>query len=518
MDRDADCRDLLASVRPAWREGHGQRAWDLLGEATEAAADVVSAHPGSPLPVEIAAVRAGLALLAERTGEAITGARRALELAESMPPGAPRRHGPPDQGRPGDQRGQSDQQRLAHAVADARVTLATCGGEDLDATLAILDAVAHDPTLRGSVASARAQNNALLLRLESLRNALHTTAGQVQAWIWVSEAKALTTAGGEPGTVLRQAVDLAFTTGHWERGWEYARELITREGAPSVEPGHAGRNELVSVLAKAALLAWHRGMLPEARDLGSRARMGSVAVDHPWVRTYAYLGGVVEAAAGGGSLERALGAYSRCTSKAGHATRPHRAWSAAVVALDAGHSPAACGAFLVDTLPAGAMREESAARARALLADAAGTSPDPADLSLARTTEIGAPDRARLALAAARSLRRQHLLTASAHELQKAREALRNWPGMLLDRVEEEARQVQTPLRATPAQRRVLALVAEGLSNAEIARRLGCSPRTVAVHIAALLRANGLTSRTQLAVHETRARSLGVGFLGAPAP
>lgn len=46
----------------------------------------------------------------------------------------------------------------------------------------------------------------------------------------------------------------------------------------------------------------------------------------------------------------------------------------------------------------------------------------------------------------------------------------------------------------------VLALVADGLANKEIAHRLGISPRTIEKHIEALLRKTGTQSRTRLAI------------------
>jgi DNA-binding CsgD family transcriptional regulator/tetratricopeptide (TPR) repeat protein len=46
----------------------------------------------------------------------------------------------------------------------------------------------------------------------------------------------------------------------------------------------------------------------------------------------------------------------------------------------------------------------------------------------------------------------------------------------------------------------VLALVADGMTNKEIAQRLGVSPRTVEKHVEALLRKTGVRSRTQLAI------------------
>ena len=54
-------------------------------------------------------------------------------------------------------------------------------------------------------------------------------------------------------------------------------------------------------------------------------------------------------------------------------------------------------------------------------------------------------------------------------------------------------------LRATPRQAQVLALVAAGLSDKEIAGRLGMSPRTVRTHLERVLREHGMASRTEAA-------------------
>ena len=52
----------------------------------------------------------------------------------------------------------------------------------------------------------------------------------------------------------------------------------------------------------------------------------------------------------------------------------------------------------------------------------------------------------------------------------------------------------------TPREREVAALIAEGLSNAEIAQRLGLSPGTVGNHLGHILRALGARNRVQVAV------------------
>jgi DNA-binding NarL/FixJ family response regulator len=76
-------------------------------------------------------------------------------------------------------------------------------------------------------------------------------------------------------------------------------------------------------------------------------------------------------------------------------------------------------------------------------------------------------------------------------------------------------RQVMDPAAATalsqyvgidlsPREREVLALVADGLSNAEIAERLTITVRTVKAHISSLLQKLELADRTQLAIYALR--------------
>jgi DNA-binding NarL/FixJ family response regulator len=54
--------------------------------------------------------------------------------------------------------------------------------------------------------------------------------------------------------------------------------------------------------------------------------------------------------------------------------------------------------------------------------------------------------------------------------------------------------------RLTPRQRDVLALLAEGKSNKEIAEVLGLAPGTVKIHISRILRAFGVQNRTQAVI------------------
>jgi DNA-binding CsgD family transcriptional regulator len=92
---------------------------------------------------------------------------------------------------------------------------------------------------------------------------------------------------------------------------------------------------------------------------------------------------------------------------------------------------------------------------------------------------------------------------AKAHAL-AAEELLRRWPGWRL----EEARGLRSEHRAgsrrasgplTPREREVAQLVAEGLSNGEVAKRLFISTKTASVHVSNILGKLGMSSRTEIA-------------------
>jgi DNA-binding NarL/FixJ family response regulator len=59
--------------------------------------------------------------------------------------------------------------------------------------------------------------------------------------------------------------------------------------------------------------------------------------------------------------------------------------------------------------------------------------------------------------------------------------------------------EVTGPGALTPREREVALLVAEGLTNAELARRLYISPKTAAVHVSNILRKLAVASRTEVA-------------------
>ena len=96
----------------------------------------------------------------------------------------------------------------------------------------------------------------------------------------------------------------------------------------------------------------------------------------------------------------------------------------------------------------------------------------------------------------------------------RARALLERWPGFrrddvdaLLRRLERVATQDDSDL--TAREREVAALVAEGLTNAAIAKRLYISPRTAAVHVSNILAKLGVSNRSELTAWAVRSGLVG---------
>ena len=92
------------------------------------------------------------------------------------------------------------------------------------------------------------------------------------------------------------------------------------------------------------------------------------------------------------------------------------------------------------------------------------------------------------------------------------------WPGVRKDRAEALARRLQgASTRAdgelTAREREVAALLADGLTNGQLAERLFISPKTAAVHVSNILAKLGLSTRAEIAawaVRHERARVSGL--------
>ena len=95
-----------------------------------------------------------------------------------------------------------------------------------------------------------------------------------------------------------------------------------------------------------------------------------------------------------------------------------------------------------------------------------------------------------------------------------ARQLLERWPGWrreeadaLLQRLEAASQQADGEL--TRREREVTALVAEGLTNSEIAKRLFISPKTAAVHVSNILMKLGIANRAEIAAWYVRSNVTG---------
>lgn len=80
---------------------------------------------------------------------------------------------------------------------------------------------------------------------------------------------------------------------------------------------------------------------------------------------------------------------------------------------------------------------------------------------------------------------------------------LARWPGWRRDRAEALVRRLEGSTRAdgelTSREREVTELIAEGLTNSQLAERLFISPKTAAVHVSNILTKLGLSSRVEIA-------------------
>ena len=125
---------------------------------------------------------------------------------------------------------------------------------------------------------------------------------------------------------------------------------------------------------------------------------------------------------------------------------------------------------------------------------------------------LPAPYRATDHIAVARALISLGRTDEAASHAAEAHRLLVRWPGRRREASDVLQRRFATrsdPSAAgteglTPREQEVLALVAEGLSNAEVAERLYISPRTAAVHVSNILAKLGASSRTEAAAWAMR--------------
>jgi len=129
--------------------------------------------------------------------------------------------------------------------------------------------------------------------------------------------------------------------------------------------------------------------------------------------------------------------------------------------------------------------------------------------SLCESSILPVPLRGTAAVGAARCLLAVDRPAAAAEQVAVAEPLLARWRGWRVGQLEqvraqlglappEGGRAVTGPAALTPREREVALLVADGLTNAELARRLYISPKTAAVHVSNILHKLGVTSRAQV--------------------
>ena len=98
--------------------------------------------------------------------------------------------------------------------------------------------------------------------------------------------------------------------------------------------------------------------------------------------------------------------------------------------------------------------------------------------------------------------------TAALAAAHTALDELVRWPGWRRDRADALIRRLEGSGRSdgelTPREREVAALIAEGLTNSQLAERLFISPRTAAVHVSNILMKLGLSGRAEVAAWAVR--------------
>ena len=124
------------------------------------------------------------------------------------------------------------------------------------------------------------------------------------------------------------------------------------------------------------------------------------------------------------------------------------------------------------------------------------------------TKRLEVPIRATVLLARARALAALGRTGEARLQAAAARQLLDRWPGWRRDEADALLSRLDTAVAVdgelTRREREVAALLAEGLSNSELARRLYISPRTAAVHVSNILTKLGMTSRTEVAAWAVR--------------
>jgi DNA-binding NarL/FixJ family response regulator len=130
--------------------------------------------------------------------------------------------------------------------------------------------------------------------------------------------------------------------------------------------------------------------------------------------------------------------------------------------------------------------------------------------SFERSMNVMAGARGTVHVAAARTLAALGRLDDARDHVERAAVVLSRWRGWRVDELRMLERRLGVgpepsgPDTLTPREREVAALLAEGLTNSQVAERLYISPRTAAVHVSNILSKLAMSSRAEVAAWAVR--------------
>jgi DNA-binding NarL/FixJ family response regulator len=442
------------AARVAHERGSGEAMWELVGELER----LVGALPAGEERAATMAAIAQINMLNDKHVESIEWAERAIDEADRIGAAAVR----------------------AQALVERATSLTELADRRDEGVEALRTAVAEAERLTDWVLLTRALHNlANVLPFSERRSCLERMreAGRRAGFDNMAAAN-----------YHLQLADLALIDGDAAAAWQHVL--------------HVG--EFVEGKA-AGWVRWLRFLLLVEADRTDEAAalLESWQPKHPEIPTLMLAGRHGDAAAATAVLGAALddAATSDCNVVV----------TAVESALAAGMDPAdALASFATTKSP-----QLSGELERAVHALVAGANADHADVidllddaTIAEMTELRAPMRASLHLTLARALYAHSRTPAARQQAETARSLLEHWPGWRRDEVDAELSRLDSAAtkegQLTPREREVAALLGEGLSNSELARRLYISPRTAAVHVSNILVKLGMSSRAEVAAWAVR--------------
>lgn len=511
LAEEPDDLELLAvATEAAWR-------LDFNEEALKFAVKWVDRAPGGTHIVDALRLLGRLYVELGMDAERDATVARMNELAATMPPGRERArlHGALAQVSMLSWRGEEAVRWAERAIAEAEEL-----GDEYVATQAsiergsALNSIADAATAKAALASAverarrlgdgvleaRGINNMLefvpLLSHEARRLLDHLyrvtdrigfdkLSRDARHWeLWVTESR-----GDLAG--LRRAVD----------------ELMPEWSQPRMSRKASRRTDVL------AFLALEEGRVNDARrllDALAPAAEVEDTDDHSYLSRLVTLGGLT------GDGELAASALDRLR----RSNRPMRDDTFVLnhlvtlvdAALCAGVDPGSLGDIVETTVNPAAV-DKIKRHTDGLLLAAAGRADEAVDALGAVLAEpdesLTMPARATLRLALAEALLASGDRDRARDEAGLARNVeLASWPGWRRDRTEALLRRLEGPRRLdgvlTAREREVASLIAEGLTNGQLAERLYISPKTAAVHVSNILTKLGLSGRAEVAAWAVR--------------